>query len=40
MVLTGEAGELVELSQCLPPEQSGAVGTDPKTARSVRDELA
>lgn len=40
MALTGEVGELVELFQWLSPEQSGAVATDPKTARAVRDELA
>lgn len=40
MALTGEVGELVEIFQWLTPEQSGGVGSDPATARHVRDELA
>lgn len=40
MALTGEVGELVEIFQWLTEEQSKAVADDPKTARSVRDELA
>lgn len=40
MALTGEVGELVEIFQWLTPEQSAGVGTDPATARHVREELA
>ncbi len=40
MALTGEVGELVELFQWLTEEASHAVGSDPRTARAVRDELA
>lgn len=40
MALTGEVGELVEIFQWLTEEQSRVAGTDPKTARAVRDEIA
>ncbi|WP_205665062.1 nucleotide pyrophosphohydrolase [Caldimonas tepidiphila] len=40
MALTGEVGELVEVFQWLTEEQSKTVGSDPKTAQAVREELA
>lgn len=40
MALTSEVGELVELFQWMPEEQSKHAGQEPATARAVRDELA
>ena len=40
MALTGEVGELSELFQWLPQEQSHQVAKDPKLAEPLRDELA
>lgn len=40
MALTGEVGELVEIFQWLTEEQSKVVGSDPKTGRAVRNEIA
>ena len=40
MALTGEVGELSELFQWMPQEQSRHVATDPRLAEPLRDELA
>lgn len=40
MALTGEVGELAEVFQWVTEDQSRTVGSDPRTAQAVRDELA
>ena len=40
MALTAEVGELSELFQWMPQEQSHHVATDPRLAEPLRDELA
>ena len=40
MALTGEVGELSELFQWMPQEQSHHVAKDPQLAEPLRDELA
>lgn len=40
MALSNEMGELIEIFQWLTEAQSYDVGTDPRTAEAVRDELA
>ena len=40
MALTGEVGELSELFQWMPQEQSRHVANDPRLAEPLRDELA
>lgn len=40
MALTGEVGELSELFQWMPEEESKRAASDPRLAQSVRDELA
>src|SRR3546814_19292877 len=40
MALTGEVGELVEIFQWLPEDESRRVAQAPPTARAVRDDLA
>ena len=40
MALTGEVGELAEVFQWMTEEASKGAATDPRTAQSVKDELA
>ena len=40
MALTGEVGELTEIFQWMTEDASRRAATDPRTAQSVRDELA
>ena len=40
MALTGEVGELVEIFQWMSAEESAGAAADPRTAQTVRDELA
>ena len=40
MALTGEVGELAEVFQWMTEEASKGASTDPRTAQSVKDELA
>lgn len=40
MALTGEVGELVELFQWTTEKESNELGSNEKTGRAVRDELA
>lgn len=40
MALTGEVGELAEVFQWMTEDASKAAATDPRTAQSVKDELA